>query len=104
MKKQLSYSVHKKDGSRAIEFAGLAVDALTFLAADAERLDRFFAITGLSPSTVRRAACDPGFAESLLDYLASDERLLVAFAAEHGYDPARLEAHRQALTPRADEA
>ncbi len=60
----------------------LAVEALAFLAADETRLERFLAVTGLGPHNLRRAAADPGFLVSVLDYLAGDERLLVAFAAE----------------------
>ena len=65
----------------------LAVEALVFLGADATRLDRFLAITGLGLHNLRRAAADPAFLVSVLDYLLADERLLVAFAAELGRSP-----------------
>jgi hypothetical protein len=65
----------------------LAIEVLGFLAADAERLERFLAVTGLGPHNLRRAAADPGFLVSVLDYLAADERLLVAFALERGQKP-----------------
>ena len=54
-------------------------------------------ITGLSVGTLRQAAAAPGFTASLLDYIAADERCLVAFAAESGRDPAELERMRHAL-------
>ena len=60
----------------------LAVEALMFLAGDPSRLDRFLAATGLGPHNLRQAATDPGFSLAVLDYLAADERLVVAFAAE----------------------
>jgi len=65
----------------------LAVEALGFLAADGVRLERFLAVTGLGPHNLRRAAADPGFLVSVLDYLAADERLIVAFAAETDRKP-----------------
>jgi len=66
---------------------GLAVQALTFIAGDGERLGRFLAITGIGPAQIRAAAQEPGFLIGVLDYLAGDERLLAAFAAESGRDP-----------------
>ena len=65
----------------------LAVEGLAFLAADETRLERFLAVTGLGPHNLRRAAADAGFLVSVLDYIAGDERLLVAFAGESGRRP-----------------
>ncbi len=74
--------------STAVEAGrALAVEALVFLGADAARLERFLAVTGLGPHNLRRAAADPGFLVSVLDYLLADERLLTAFAAEAGRRP-----------------
>jgi Protein of unknown function (DUF3572) len=67
---------------------GLAVQALTFIAGDGERLGRFLATTGIGPAQIRAAAREPGFLVGVLDYLAGNERLLSAFAAETGLDPA----------------
>jgi hypothetical protein len=67
---------------------GLAVQALTFIAGDGERLGRFLAITGIGPAQIRAAAQEPGFLIGVLDYLAGDERLVSGFAAETGRDPA----------------
>jgi hypothetical protein len=67
---------------------GLAVQALTFIAENGERLGRFLAITGIGPAQIRAAAQEPGFLIGVLDYLAGDERLLSGFAAETGRDPA----------------
>ena len=74
-----------------------AIAALAFLAADAERLQRFLAVTGLGPHNLRQAASDPAFLASVLDYLAADERLLVAFAAEQGLAPEAVAQARNAL-------
>jgi Protein of unknown function (DUF3572) len=68
----------------------LAVQALTFIAADGERLGRFLALTGIGPAEIRAAAQEPGFLAGVLDHLASDDALLAAFAAEAGFDPADI--------------
>jgi len=65
----------------------LAIQALTFIAGDGERLGRFLAATGIGPAEIRAAAREPGFLIGVLDHLAGDERLLTAFAAEAGIDP-----------------
>ncbi len=81
-----------KPGSSLTEEAaeGLAIQALTFIAGDGERLGRFLATTGIGPAQIRAAAHEPGFLVGVLDYLAGDERLLSAFAAETGNDPAHV--------------
>ena len=78
-----------KPGSSLTEEAaeGLAIQALTFIAGDGERLGRFLATTGIGPAQIRAAAQELGFLLGVLDYLAGDERLLEAFAAETGNDP-----------------
>jgi hypothetical protein len=76
---------------------GLAIQALTFIAGDPERLGRFLAITGIGPGEIRGAAREPGFLAGVLEYMASDDRLISAFAAENGLDPADLDRSRIAL-------
>jgi hypothetical protein len=65
----------------------LAIDALGFIAAEPERLGRFLAVTGIGPDSIRQAARELHFLAGVLDHLASDERLLMDFAAEHEVDP-----------------
>ena len=76
---------------------GLAIQALTFIAGDGERLGRFLAITGIGPAEIRSAAAEPGFLAGVLDYIASDERLLTEFATAAKVDPADLGHARAAL-------
>lgn len=66
---------------------GLAVQALTFIACEPERLGRFLAMTGIAPDEIRAASGEPGFLAGVLEHLAGDERLLTAFAAEADVDP-----------------
>ena len=75
----------------------LAIQALTFIGGDAERLGRFLAITGVGPAEIRMAASQPGFLGSVLEYMVSDERLIVAFAAENNLDPADIDRGRLVL-------
>ncbi len=77
---------------------GLAAQALGFLAADDDRLGRFFAASGVGPDSLRSAAGVPGFAANLLDYLASDEALFRDFADAIGRHPADLDAMRISLS------
>ncbi|MBS7704001.1 DUF3572 domain-containing protein [Chelatococcus asaccharovorans] len=75
----------------------IALRALGFLAADDERLERFLGITGLGPDTIRESASQPGFLAAVLDYLASDEALLLTFAANHRLDPQAISHARQKI-------
>jgi hypothetical protein len=68
----------------------LAIQALTFIASDAERLGRFLAITGIGPSEIRAAAREPRFLAGVLEYLVSDQRLAAEFAAEAGCESDHL--------------
>ena len=76
----------------------VAVAALAFFAADRERLDRFLSATGLGPNNLRDAAAAPGFHASVLDYLLSDEPLLLSFAEDQGLDPDQIARWAGALS------
>lgn len=65
----------------------VAVSALTFLAADGERLERFLAVSGLGPGNLRAAAAGGGFFASVLGYIVGEEPLLLLFAADAGLAP-----------------
>ena len=39
----------------------LAIQALTHIAGDPERMGRFLAVTGIGPTEIRSAAGEPGF-------------------------------------------
>src|SRR5450631_2079591 len=65
----------------------LSIQALSFIAADAERLGRFLAVTGIGPGEIRAAAREPRFLAGVLEFLVSDQRLAAEFATEAGYSP-----------------
>ena len=67
---------------------GIAIEALGFLAGDPERLEPFLALSGLDPGNLRKAAAQPTFLAAVLDHMANDESLLLAFAANAGHNPA----------------
>jgi len=75
----------------------IAIRGLGFLAADSDRLGRFLAVTGLGPDNLRSAAGDPGFLASVLDYIASDEALILSLAAELHLKPERIADARKVL-------
>jgi hypothetical protein len=80
----------------------LALTALEFLGQDGERIGRFLAVSGLDPGSLRKASGEPGFLPGILDYLAADEALLVAFAEEAGIAPERIAEARHLIAPEAD--
>lgn len=75
----------------------LAIQALTFIAGDAERLGRFLAVTGIGPAEIRKAAGEPGFLAGVLEYMTSDDRLIGAFADETGINAADVDKARDTL-------
>jgi hypothetical protein len=77
----------------------LALAALAYLAADATRLGRFLAATGLGPENLREAAHNPTFLPGVLDHVLSDEPMLLAFATEESIDPKVVAEARQVLAP-----
>ncbi|MFG1417519.1 DUF3572 domain-containing protein [Xanthobacter sp. V0B-10] len=80
----------------------VAVAALSFIAADGERLVRFLAETGLSPANLREAAGRKDFGAGVLAYVMSDEPLLVAFAAAQQLDPKHVVSAYAILSPLED--
>jgi hypothetical protein len=76
----------KRSATRGDESV-IALQALTFLASETERLERFLALTGLGPDDVRARASEPDFLVGVLDHVLADEPLLLAFCAEAGLAP-----------------
>jgi hypothetical protein len=93
--------VKPRPASQRKNAEALAIQALTFIAADAERLGRFLAITGIGPDQIRTAAAEPNFLAGVLDHIAGDEKLLTAFANEAGIDPVNIARAREALSDAA---
>jgi len=89
---------HDRHGGAKREAAqSLAITALSYLAAEPERLGRFLAVTGIGPERIRDAAREPGFLAGVLDHFSGDEQLLIAFAEHQGIKPEEIERARAAL-------
>ncbi len=67
----------------------VAIQALTYLASDPERLGRFLALSGLDHASIRAASAEPGFLGGVLEHIVGDEQLLVEFAEFAELNPAR---------------
>jgi hypothetical protein len=76
----------------------VAVQALSFIAGDPERLGLFLAESGIGPETLRTAAADPHFLASVLDFVLRDDATVKAFASASQLDPTTIAAAHQALT------
>ena len=90
-------SLKKMQSASPDSARSLAVSALTFIAADPDRLSRFLGLTGLGPHNLRTSAADPAFLGSVLDYLVADEQLLVTFASDAGLKPEAVARAHAAL-------
>ena len=75
----------------------LAIQALSFLAEEPERLGRFLAFTGVEAQSLRDAAREPNFLLGVLDHLAADERLLSEFATQKEIAPEIVTSARDLL-------
>jgi hypothetical protein len=75
----------------------LAIQALAFIAQEADRLDGFLALTGLERERLREAAREPSFLAGVLEHMLSDESLLIAFSQSAGIDPAEIARASSAL-------
>ena len=75
----------------------VAVQALSFVAGDPERLGLFLAESGIGPETLRTAAANPHFLASVLDFVMRDDATVKAFAAASQLHPTNIAAAHQAL-------
>ncbi|MES2194510.1 MAG: DUF3572 domain-containing protein [Pseudomonadota bacterium] len=75
----------------------VAVQALSFIAGEPERLGQFLAESGIGPETLRTAAADPRFLASVLDFIMRDDATVKAFASVSQLHPTNVAAAHQAL-------
>ena len=88
----------KRPSSAAREAAEiLAIQALSFIAEEPERLNGLLSATGLTPNRLRESANQPDFLAGVLEHMLADESLLLAFADSAGIDPAAVARARNAL-------
>ena len=75
----------------------VAIQALSFIAGEPERLGLFLAESGIGPETLRNAAADPRFLASVLDFVMRDDATVKAFASVSQLHPTNIAAAHQAL-------
>ncbi|MES2752894.1 MAG: DUF3572 domain-containing protein [Pseudomonadota bacterium] len=78
----------------------VAIQALTFLASDPERLGSFLTESGIGPQTLRTAATDPKFLAGVLDFIVRDDETVKAFADASQLTPEAVTNAREVLDPR----
>lgn len=76
----------------------IAIDALSYLAADPALLQRFLALSGLESSDIRQAARESGFLAGVLDFFMEHESNLIAYAMSSNLSPDDIRDARQVLS------
>ena len=80
----------KSTSSTADDVESVAILALGFLAGEPRQMARFLELSGIGAENLRAMARDPDFLRGVLDFLVSDESLLLAFTAHAGIDADRV--------------
>lgn len=78
----------------------VAIQALSFLASDPERLGLFLTESGIGPQSLRTAAADPKFLAGVLDFIVRDDATVKAFADASQLTPQAVTNAREVLDPR----
>lgn len=79
----------------------LATRALAWLAADPDLMAGFFGSTGLGPQDVAAAVTQPEGLAAIMDYIFSDDHLVLRAAEHLGVSPEKL-IHARAQLPGGD--
>ena len=75
----------------------LAFSALRHLAGDEDKLNAFLGLAGLDLGGLRQAASEPGFPAALLDFICSDDSLVLGVAAQENIPPEAIGAAQRLL-------
>jgi hypothetical protein len=78
--------------------ATLALKGLGFLVESGPAMDRFVDLTGFAPASLRERADDPDLLVSVLDFLLTNEELLVRFCDDTSVDVRAVHMARHALS------
>jgi len=70
----------------------IAAQGLAFVTADPHRLQRFLALTGVTPAELKRRIGSGEVLVAVLSFLTQDESLLLTFAASHRLQPETIGA------------
>jgi adenine/guanine phosphoribosyltransferase-like PRPP-binding protein len=77
----------------------VALAALAWILADTPRAERFLALTGLTPDSLRASVGEPATHRAVLEFLCAHEPDLVAAAESLGLAPAALAGLRDRIAP-----
>lgn len=75
----------------------LALGALTWLAGQPELWERYLAATGAAAEAVAARAADPELLAAVLDFLLTEDAMVLEFARASGMRPEEVLAARRAL-------
>lgn len=75
----------------------IALDALAFLAARAEDMERFMRNSGIDMDELRQRAADPDMLRAVTEFVLSDDLLVNGFCEEQGLDPRDIHAANHVL-------
>jgi hypothetical protein len=75
----------------------IALRAIAFLAEDPRRIGRFLSLTGMEPETLMAGAESTPVQVAVLDYLLSDESLLMVFSGHAAIPPEGISIARSLL-------
>ncbi len=73
--------------SNAKQSEMIAIKGLQYLAGDEEQLERFLALSGCEPASLRDSANSTEFLSGILEYFMSNEATLLAFCAQYSINP-----------------
>lgn len=68
----------------------LAIKALTFVVHDESHLPRFLDVTGWTPASLSSSDSQSAILVSVLEYLMSEDDILLTFATNAGVDPGEI--------------
>lgn len=86
--------MHPRTNSEEAET--IALNALGFLAESPQAMERLTIQSGLDLTTIRKRATERDFLAAVVDFLMTNEELLVGFCESRRIDPKRVQmaAHR----------
>jgi hypothetical protein len=90
-------NAEKQNEAKGEAAQAIAIEALSFVASDAELLPRFLALTGIEPAGIRIAAREPGFLAGVLQFICAHEPTLLKFAEAASLQPAAVSKALRAL-------
>lgn len=77
--------------------AFIAIKSLAYISQSPEEIAKFISTTGIEPTDIIRLKENLKFLGGVLDFLSSDESLLLAFCSSEDIPPEGVEAARQKL-------